>query len=259
MFEHCQENILHYQLSDTLCLVHKQRSSSSPSSPVWADVQVDTGQSNLGYSSPHGLRFSRSSQVYHPQVLKGLPLQSSDPGAHFTNDFSITIQIRWKFSSNSITFDYIATKFGTWHDSPADVPCAKFCSDHFISTWMRARWNFHHIWIVMEKLLVKWAPEQFIFPDASVGPDRLGGIKSSPRQHNFAESVINSGMQHIRATSIYVYITNWKLFLVIDSEMASLSSLSYHHIMEYMVFLFNSRKQVNTIKFTSCPSWRTCG
>ena len=64
------------------------------------------------------------------------------------------------FSSNSITDDHIATKFGTCHDSPAVVPCAKYCSDHFISIWVRAKWNFHHIWIVMEKLLVKWAPEQ---------------------------------------------------------------------------------------------------
>ena len=61
-------------------------------------------------------------------------------------------------SSNSITGGHIATQFGTCHDSPAVVPCAKFCSDHFISFWMRAKWNFHHIWIVMEKLLVKWAP-----------------------------------------------------------------------------------------------------
>ena len=61
-------------------------------------------------------------------------------------------------SSNSITGGHIATKLGTCHDSTAVVPCAKFCSDHFISFWMRAKWNFHHIWIVMEKLLVKWAP-----------------------------------------------------------------------------------------------------
>ena len=61
------------------------------------------------------------------------------------------------FSSNSITNDHIAKKFGTCHDSPAVVPCAKYCSDHFISIWMRAKWNFHHIWIVMEKLLVKFS------------------------------------------------------------------------------------------------------
>ena len=64
-------------------------------------------------------------------------------------------------SSNSITDDHIATKFGTCHDSPAVVPCAKYCSDHFISIWMGAKWNFHRIWIVMEKLLVKWAPGSY--------------------------------------------------------------------------------------------------
>ena len=69
------------------------------------------------------------------------------------------------FSSNSITVDHVAIKFGTCHDSPAVVPCAKFCSDHFISTWMRAKWNFHHIWIVMEKLLVKWAPVTHLPPN----------------------------------------------------------------------------------------------
>ena len=63
-------------------------------------------------------------------------------------------------SSDSITDDHITTKFGTCHDSPAVVPCAKFCSDHFISIGMRAKWNFHHIWIVMEKLLVKWSPDK---------------------------------------------------------------------------------------------------
>ena len=69
------------------------------------------------------------------------------------------------FSSNSITNNHIAKKFGICHDSPAVVPCAKFCSDHFISIWMGAKWNFHHIWIVMEKLLVKWSPVLWlIFP-----------------------------------------------------------------------------------------------
>ena len=58
------------------------------------------------------------------------------------------------FSCNSITGDHIPTKFGTYHDNPAVVPCAKYCSDHFISIWMRAKWN----WNCDGKLLVKWAP-----------------------------------------------------------------------------------------------------
>ena len=83
------------------------------------------------------------------------------PGTHFTNDFfhHNSNSMENSFSSNSITVDHIATKFYTCHDSQAVVPCAKFCSDHFINTWMRAKWNFHHIWIVMAKLLVKWAQE----------------------------------------------------------------------------------------------------
>ena len=51
--------------------------------------------------------------------------------------------------------------------SPAVVPCAKYCSDHFISIWIGAKWNFHHIWIVMEKLLVKWAPGLQWWPRAA--------------------------------------------------------------------------------------------
>ena len=79
-------------------------------------------------------------------------------GTHFTNDFSITIQIRWKFHLALIQVLVIISQqnFGTRHDSPAVVPCAKCYSDHLISIWMRA--IFHHISIVMEKLLVKWAP-----------------------------------------------------------------------------------------------------
>ena len=53
----------------------------------------------------------------------------------------------------------IATIFGTWHDSWAVVACAKFCCDMITTNWKRAKWNIHRIWIVMEKLLVKWAPD----------------------------------------------------------------------------------------------------
>ena len=69
---------------------------------------------------------------------------------------------QFKFDGN-----FTSTKFGTCHDSPAVVPCAKYCSDHFISIWIGAKWNFHHIWIVMEKLLVKWAPSLQWWPRAA--------------------------------------------------------------------------------------------
>ena len=62
------------------------------------------------------------------------------------------------FCSHPNTNKVIATKFGTWHDSWAVVACAKFCCDMITSYWIRAKWNFHQIWIVMEKLLAKWVP-----------------------------------------------------------------------------------------------------
>ena len=72
------------------------------------------------------------------------------------------------FCSHPNTNKVIATIFGTWHDSWAVVACAKFCCDVIISNWIRAKWNFHHIWIVMEKSLVKWVPESEQFWTRSV-------------------------------------------------------------------------------------------
>ena len=61
----------------------------------------------------------------------------------------------------------IATIFGTWHDSWAVVACAKFCRDMITSNWIKAKWNFHRIWIVMEKSLVKWVPGPLLPTDSS--------------------------------------------------------------------------------------------
>ena len=89
-----------------------------------------------------------------------LALVHSGAGAHFTNNFfhhnSNVMEI--SFCSHPNTNKVIATIFGTWHDSWAVVACAKFCCDMVTSNWIRAKWNFHRIWIVMDKSLVKWAP-----------------------------------------------------------------------------------------------------
>ena len=53
--------------------------------------------------------------------------------AHFTYDFSVTIQIRWIFHLAVVhLLEIISQEFCTCHDNAAVVPCAKFCSDHFI-------------------------------------------------------------------------------------------------------------------------------
>ena len=82
-----------------------------------------------------------------------------ETGTHFTKHFYITIQIWWKFHLAVIQLLVIISQQNFTHAMTAQLSsCAKFCSDHLIGIWMRAKWNFHHIWIVMEKLWVKWSP-----------------------------------------------------------------------------------------------------
>ena len=56
------------------------------------------------------------------------------------------------FSCNSIAGYGIATKFYTWHNSCAVVPCENFYINHFITTWLTANRNFHQIGNTMENL-----------------------------------------------------------------------------------------------------------
>ena len=48
--------------------------------------------------------------------------------------------------------------FFTCHNRTAVMSCAKFCSDQFVRIEVRAKQNFHWIWIVIGNLFVKWAP-----------------------------------------------------------------------------------------------------
>ena len=58
----------------------------------------------------------------------------------------------------------IATNFFTWHDSGAVVTCANVCCDILTRNGIKAKWNFHRIWIVTEKINViisKYKGHQF--------------------------------------------------------------------------------------------------
>ena len=48
-------------------------------------------------------------------------------------------------------------KFSTWHDTCAAVGCAQLCSN---MQWSYIKINFRRIWCTIEKMYVKWAPEQ---------------------------------------------------------------------------------------------------
>ena len=62
-------------------------------------------------------------------------------------------------SCNSIAGDHITTKFSTCHDSTAVMSGAKFCSEHFIRIWMKAKWNFPHIWILKGIFFSEMSPK----------------------------------------------------------------------------------------------------
>ena len=51
------------------------------------------------------------------------------------------------FCCNSNFWYQITTKFCAWHDSTAVMSCAKVCIDHIFRIRMRAKWNFHLIFI----------------------------------------------------------------------------------------------------------------
>ena len=75
-------------------------------------------------------------------------------GGHFITIFiqnSNSVKNLW----NYVNGNHITSNLSTWHDSLAVVPCAKFWSDYFIGIWKKHLWNFHRIWITLEKSLVK--------------------------------------------------------------------------------------------------------
>ena len=81
-------------------------------------------------------------------------------GVHFTNNFSITIQMWWKFHFALIP---ILIKWSLHYLAHGTTAGLSWHMPNFVVIWLSVieselKWNFHQIWIVMEKSLVKWAP-----------------------------------------------------------------------------------------------------
>ena len=85
--------------------------------------------------------------ISHPHGQVHFHFVSFVSRAHFTNYISIVTSLEG------------IIKFCTCHKSTDFIPCAQFYSNKFNVTWMRAERNFCQIWITMEKLLMKWAPD----------------------------------------------------------------------------------------------------
>ena len=69
-----------------------------------------------------------------------------------------SVSMEMSFCSHRRCGKMIATKFYTWHDSKAVVPCAKFRSDVTTYSGVTHKPIFHRIWITMDDPFVKWAP-----------------------------------------------------------------------------------------------------
>ena len=112
------------------------------------------------------------------------------PGTSFTDNFFITIQMWWKFHYSIIQ---ILIKWSLQYLAHgAVVACAKFCCDMITSNWIRAKWNFHRIWIVREKSLAKWANISHINGQAFMGP-------LSPSAECFPwTSLLHFGKNHVQ-------------------------------------------------------------
>ena len=57
------------------------------------------------------------------------------------------------FCCNSMLSDLIATICYACHNTTAAMSCVKFCTNQSDRIRMRAKWNFHQVWIVMRKFI----------------------------------------------------------------------------------------------------------
>ena len=110
------------------------------------------------------------------------------PGTRFINDFFAHNSNSMDTSpcSNPVVIHQIATKFCTCNDSTAVVSCTKCCKDHCIRIEVRVKWNFHRIWIAMEKPLVKRGLDLFVVH--LIEGTLLGALMSSELRSNYRQN-----------------------------------------------------------------------
>ena len=109
-------------------------------------------------------------------------------GPNHKRFFLTTIQIWWKIHiavCKLVTGHQITTKFCTCHHNADALSNAKFCGDHFMKLWSRAKRICQYIWIVMETF-VKSAPD----------------MNDLLKLHNFMQTLVNA-LQIFRAANQY--------------------------------------------------------
>ena len=117
---------------------------------VWSDILPVLFLSNI---SSIGKTFNLSHYVTHfgfilneldKSTMKEVNGWGEDPcpRAHFADSFPA--------HSNWMENRFCCTKFWQCHDMTFVMLCAKFCSDHIILIWVRAKLNYPPVWITPE-------------------------------------------------------------------------------------------------------------
>ena len=74
-------------------------------------------------------------------------------------------------------------------------------------------------------------------------------IRQKLKQHRLSDDVIDMSVKSIRDSSFNVYNSHWRLFIEwADTQNLPRSDLSYPQLMDYLIHLFMTGRQVNTIK-----------
>ena len=98
--------------------------------------------------------------IYTSEFLHKMWLHNKQSRGHFTKAFYPQFRFdTYSFYCKSILGNQIATKVCICHGSTAVRSCAKFCSNYFISIWLK---KCHCSWITMGQYLVTLVPRIFL-------------------------------------------------------------------------------------------------
>ena len=93
--------------------------------------------------------YNRFEKVLWDLIVTVLPILSDCDPCHLWFIHHKSHSTGYAYCYYLIPQHTITTKFCTWHDSTAVVPCAKFCCDYWVRFWMEAKQNFELWWKIV--------------------------------------------------------------------------------------------------------------
>ena len=106
-------------------------------------------------------------------------------------------------------------KLCTWHDSFADVACAKFCSDMIPCHGVTLKPNFHRTWITMGKILGEMSPQVLFNTLPDVGRTvNIAGTNCEAESKQMGHLLFSPAITCI--DKMYFPLSDNQLFLIKD-------------------------------------------